>query len=131
MKGRKHAMADCEEIVVWNVPANSKLCAQSSAQTSSDAGSIRKGTSTADYVCTIKIAPGLGGPTVTWDNSDLDPDPKCLPLEDQGYAATATIAPGPSSPTVTLHAWIEAPGGLKPFDCTWTNATPRVVITIF
>ncbi|MEA2165228.1 MAG: hypothetical protein QOK37_3355 [Thermoanaerobaculia bacterium] len=124
-------MANCDEIVLWNVPANSKFRAESSAVTSVASGTIAKGTPTADYACVVNISPGGGGASLTWDNSNLDPGPASKAVGDQGYAATVTLAPGPSNPTITFHAWIEAPSGTKPFDCTWTNATPNLVITLF
>jgi hypothetical protein len=108
-------MADCPEFVIWNpVPPGSKFRAQSSA--------AMGGTANNDYNAGVHIVEP-GGSTVDWAKSDLDPGPASLsPLKAGGYGATARLISGPSGPTVTLRAWIEAPDGTKPFDCTWTNS---------
>ena len=119
-------MADCPEFVIWNVPAGSKFCAESSAKDGDTASD--------DYNAGVHIAQPGGG-AIDWTKSDLDPGPASLSLvKTGGYGASAKLVSGPSGPTVTLHAWIEAPKGSKPFDCTWTNSDagsePHVAITI-
>ena len=108
-------MADCQEFVIWNpVPPGSKFCAESSA---------KKGqTESKDYNSGVHIVQP-GGTATDWKKSDLDPGPASIsPLEAGGYGASTKLFSGPSGPTVTLHAWVEAPDGKKPFDCTWTNS---------
>jgi len=107
-------MADCPEFVIWNVPLESKFCAESSAKLENKQSN--------DYDAGIHIVQP-GGSAIDWAKSDLDRGPASLsPLKLGGYGASGKLISGPSGPTVTLHAWIEAPGGSKPFDCTWTNS---------
>lgn len=110
-------MADCPGFVIWNpVPPGSKFCAQSSAKKAD-------GTKSNDYNAGVHIVQP-GGTAVDWAKRHLDPGPAVLaPLNVGGYGGSGRLASGPSGPTVTLHGWIEAPDGKKPFDCTWTNST--------
>lgn len=107
-------MADCPEFVIWNVKAGCQLWAMSSAQL----GNM----SSDDYNAGVHIVQP-GGDATDWTKRDLDPGPANLsPLEKGGYGASGKLVSGPSGPTVTLQAWIEAPDGTRPFDCTWTNS---------
>jgi hypothetical protein len=107
-------MAECPEFVIWNVTEGCQFWAESSAQIGN--------TPSDDYNSGVHIVEPGGGAT-DWAKSDLDPGPANLsPLEKGGYGASGKLLSGPSGPTVTLQAWIEAPNGTRPFDCTWTNS---------
>ncbi len=123
-------MPDCPPNVIWDlVPKNSKLCAEASAVVSGGA------TPSNDFDATVTIAMPDNS-IVTWSKSDLKPGPKKMTLATGGYGADGAINSGPTGPTVTLHVWIEAPGGAKPFDCTWTNSAAgterdvNIIITV-
>ena len=123
-----YPLADCPEFVIWNpVSPGSKFCAESTAVTSN-------GTKSDDSNAGVHIVQP-GGSATDWNKSDLDPGPSCIALlTSGGYGVSAKLLSGPSGPSVTLHGWIEAPDGSKPFDCTWTNSDAgtefRVSITI-
>jgi hypothetical protein len=105
-------MADCPEFVIWNVSPGSKFCAESIARLENKPSD--------DYDAGVHIVQPGGG-AIDWAKSDLDPGPASLaPLKVGGYGASGKLVSGPSGPTVTLDAWVEAPDGSKPFDCTWT-----------
>jgi hypothetical protein len=122
VEGEKSQTADCSEFEIWNVPSGSKYCAQSSAKEGD--------TPSDDYDAGVRIVQPGGG-AVDWAKRDLDPGPACLsPLQAGGYGSKAKLVSGPSGSTVTLRAWIEAPNGSRPFDCTWTNSDAGTVFDV-
>jgi hypothetical protein len=109
-------MPDCPEFVIWN-PVNLgwKFSATASAAASD-------GTPTNDYDASMHIVKP-GGTATDWLKADLNPGPASIAsLMAGGYGVSGRLLSGPSGPTITLHAWIDAADGTKPFDCTWTNA---------
>lgn len=105
-------MANCPQFVIWGpVPPGSRFVAQASSD----------GT---DYNAGIRIVPEVG-PSVQWVRADLDPGPKALALDRQGYGCRVVVTTGASATKATAKAWIEAPDGKKLFQCEWTLSNPN------
>ncbi len=109
------------EFVIWKVPAGSTLFAQAIAQLGNAPSN--------DYSADVHIVQPEGT-AVDWRLGQGVVGR--VALKEGGYGVSAKLTGGASGPVITLHAWVEAPDGSRPFDQRWTNsrASSEVRLTI-